>query len=80
MGNGNNDLTVMEKDNIVMKEKGMVKHNKDVCEIKEDKNLQEKRKRKGDSACVTEQGKNDLTMMEKDGLIMMEKEMDQVTV
>ena len=42
--NRNHDLTVMEKDNIAMKEKGMVEHNKDVCEIKEDTNLQGKRK------------------------------------
>ena len=38
---------MINKDNIVMEEKAMVKHNKDVCDIKEDTNLQEKKKRKG---------------------------------
>ena len=73
----NNDLTMMEKDDIAKKEKGMVKHNKDVCEIKEDTKFVGEKER--DSACVLEQGQSDLTMMEKYGF-MTEKEMDQDAV
>ena len=50
--NGNKDLTMMEKDNISMKEKGIVEHNKDVCEIKEDTKFAGERER--NSACVME--------------------------
>ena len=78
--NGNRDLTVMEKDTIVMKEKGMVKHNKDVCEIKEDTKFAGEKER--DSVCVIEQGKNDLTMMEKEKeyRCVMENRNNDVTV
>ena len=48
-----------------MKEKEMVKHNKDVSEIKEDTKFVGEKEKERDSACVTEEGKNDLTMMEK---------------
>ena len=54
---GNNDLTVTEKDDITMKEKGMVEHTIDVCEIKEDtKSVGEKDKER-DSVCEMEEGK-----------------------
>ena len=52
MEKGNNDLTVMEKDDIIMNEKGMAKQNKDVCEIKEDtKFVRIKGKGKGFCVC-----------------------------
>ena len=41
---------MMEKDNTAMKEKGKVKHNKDVCEIKEDTKFVGEKER--DSVCV----------------------------
>ena len=47
MENRNNDLTMINKDNIVMEEKAMVKHNKDVCDIKEDTKFAGEKERKG---------------------------------
>ena len=42
----------------MMKEKGMVKHNKDVSEIKEDTKFAEEKEKERDSACVMEEGTN----------------------
>ena len=79
MEKGNKELTMMEKYNILMKEKRMVEDNKDVCEMKEDTKSAGEKER--DSACVMEQRKNDLTMMgnEKESRCVTENGNNELT-
>ena len=55
--NGNNDVIMMEKDDIMMKAREMVNDNKDVSDIKKDTKFVVEKEKEGDSSCVTEEGK-----------------------